>query len=52
MARRYVDAAAISLDAAPENVRDEDAMIFVFLKGYATFWKVGKVVARGFDADG
>ena len=29
MARRYVDAAAISLDAAPENVRDEDAMIFV-----------------------
>lgn len=44
MARRYVDEVAISLDTAPENARDEDAMILVVLKGYATFEKWAKLL--------
>jgi hypothetical protein len=43
MARRYVDEVAISLDTAPENARDEDA-ILVILKSCATSEKWAKLL--------
>lgn len=51
MARRYVDEVVISLDAAPENARDEDA-IFCCFERLCGFLKSGQVCCEKFDADG